>query len=143
MIVLDTTVLIYAHGTDHPLQEPCAGIVAAIGDGSLDATTTIEVIQEFAHVRSRRRGRTDAAGLARAYVDLLEPLLVPEEKDLSDGLRLWEEHDQLGAFDSVLAAAALSVDATLVSADKAFATVPRLRHVVPDADGLKRLLAET
>ena len=31
------------------------------------ATTTIEVIQEFCHVRARRRDRTDAAALARSY----------------------------------------------------------------------------
>ena len=55
MIVLDTTVLVYAVGADHPLREPCQLLVRAIADGTILATTTIEVIQEFTHVRGRRR----------------------------------------------------------------------------------------
>src|SRR5262247_3607823 len=48
----------------------------AIGDG-LAATTTVEVIQEFVHVRSRRAGRETAIELGRRYLRLLRPLLAP------------------------------------------------------------------
>src|SRR2546422_121951 len=57
VIVLDTTVLAYAVGTEHPLRDPCRRMVAAILDGSITATTTIDVIQEFAHGYARRRPR--------------------------------------------------------------------------------------
>lgn len=142
MIVLDTTVLVYAVGADHPFRDPCRQIVAAVQDGRLEATCTVEVIQEFAHVRARRRDRADAAELARAYAELLSPLLVIEERDLGDGLRLFETHSGLGSFDAVLAAAARSFGAAaLVSADAAYAVVPRLRHVIPDAAGVAGLVA--
>ncbi len=64
MILLDTSVLVYAVGGEHPLREPCRRVVNEIGAGRLAATTTVEVIQEFAHVRARRRGRTDERGLS-------------------------------------------------------------------------------
>ncbi|AGL26143.1 hypothetical protein J113_04715 [Mycobacterium tuberculosis CAS/NITR204] len=64
MIVLDTTVLVYAKGAEHPLRDPCRDLVAAIADERIAATTTAEVIQEFVHVRARRRDRSDAAALA-------------------------------------------------------------------------------
>ena len=55
MIVLDTTVLVYAKGIDHPLRQPCRKLIDLIADGRIEATTTVEVIQEFVHVRARRR----------------------------------------------------------------------------------------
>jgi uncharacterized protein len=63
VIVLDATVLVYAVGGKHPLRDPCRRLVDAVADGSLAATTTVEVIQELVHVRPRRRGRPDAARL--------------------------------------------------------------------------------
>lgn len=127
MILLDTTVLVYAVGADHPLQAPARGVIAAARDGLLRANTTPEVIQEFAHVRARRRDREDAAELAGAYAALLSPLQVVTPSHLSAGLTLWRRHERLGAFDSILAALALAMDVGLVSADRAFADVPGLR----------------
>ncbi len=144
MIVLDTTVLVYATGGDHPLREPCRRIVQAVADGQLAATTTVEVVQEFAHVRARRRSRADAVELAGAYADLLAPLLPVTLGELHAGLGLYRTSDRLGAFDAVLAAAALAAQArALVSADTAFGTVSRLAHVFPDAAGIDELLDRT
>ncbi len=141
MIVLDTTVLVYAKGSDHILREPCRRLLAAIADGVIEATTTVEVLQELVHVRARRRGRKDAAEMGRDYVELLSPLLSVTREDLLEGLYLFERSDRLRAFDAVLAAAAAaSGAAALVSADSAFAGVLRLTHVIPDEAGVASLL---
>lgn len=140
MIVLDTTVLVYAVGADHPQREPCRQIVRAIQAGALTARTTIEVIREFAHVRARRRDRHDAALLAYEFASLLQPLIVIDELDLKRGLELFEEQDHLDPFDCVLAAAVGRRGATgLVSADRAFDRVPGLATFDPAAD-LDRIL---
>jgi predicted nucleic acid-binding protein len=142
VIVLDTTVLVYAKGIEHPLREPCRDLVARIAAGDLAATTTVEVIQEFVHVRARRRARSDAAEVGRDYAELLSPLLLVKGEHLERGLVLFERSPKIGAFDAVLAAAALDVGATsLVSADSAFAEVADLPHVTPDAPGVASLLA--
>jgi predicted nucleic acid-binding protein len=143
MIVLDTTVLVYAKGADHPLRDPCRRLIDAIAQGSLEATSTVEVLQEFVHVRAQRRERSDAVGLGGDYADLLAPLVTVDEERLRRGLGLFEHNERLGAFDAVLAATAIDVGASaLVSADRAFADVPDLTHVVPDDAGVKRLLEE-
>lgn len=133
MIVLDTTVLVYAHGRDHALRGPCRAILAAAASGELrDVHTTVEVVQEFAHLRARTRDRHDAARLARSLVEGLRPLLVVTEQDLDDGLRLFEETADLGPFDCVLAATARNRGAeALVAADRAFGAVSGLLHVDP------------
>lgn len=141
MIVLDTTVLVYAVGDERRLREAAQLLVRAIERGDVRATTTVEAIQELVHVRARRRDRRDAAALGGAYAELLSPLLRPSEEDLADGLRLYERHEGLGAFDAVLAAAALRAGAeALVSADGSFAAVRRLPFVDLAAPELGRLV---
>lgn len=141
MIVLDTTVLVYAKGAEHPLRDPCRRLIAAVAEEGLAATTTVEAIQEFVHVRARRRDRADAAALGRDYAELLSPLLGVEREHLDRGLELFQRLERLGAFDAVLAAAAIDAGATaLVSADTAFAAVPALTHLVPDEAGVGQIL---
>jgi uncharacterized protein len=133
LILLDTTVLVYAVGDDHPLRAPCRAVIESIGAGGTAATTTVEVIQEFAQVRARRRSRADARSLAIGFVDLLAPLVVPDVDDLAKGLELFERHEELGAFDAVLAAVVLGRDhlTGLMSADRVFRVVDRLQHLDP------------
>jgi hypothetical protein len=142
MIVLDTTVLVYAKGSDHPLRDPCRELVGAIAEGRLEATTTAEAIQEFVHVRSRRRDRADAVGLGYDYAALLSPLLPVTLAALERGLDIYRRSERLGAFDAVLAAAAEANDAeALISADTAFVEAELVPHLVPDAAGVATLLA--
>lgn len=141
MILLDTTVLVYAKGSEHPFREPCRELISAVADSRMEATTTVEAIQEFAHVRAQRRARADAVALASDYVDLLSPLVAATSDHLRRGLKLFEQATRLGAFDAVLAAVAIDFGAdAIVSVDAAFSEVTGLRHVVPDAAGVAGLL---
>ncbi len=141
MIVVDTTVLVYAKGEGHPLREPCRVLIELIAAGRIEATTTSEVIQEFVHVRARRHPRREAAQLGRSYAELLSPLLTIGHDALVTGLRLFERHRALGAFDAVLAAAAIASEAeALISADRTFAEVRAVNHVSPGTRAFDRLL---
>ena len=141
MIVLDTSVLAYAVGAEHPLRDPSRRLVEAIGAGHLDARTTPEAIQEFAHVHARGRPRSAAAAHARRYADLLAPLLTTTQDELANGLRLYERHARLGAFDALLAATAMSTGAeAFVSGDRAFADVRGLRFVELGSPAFERLV---
>jgi len=142
VIVLDTTILVYATGDVHPLRNDNLRLLEAIADGRIEGTTTVEVIQEFVHVRARRQGRAEAAKSARSFADLLAPLLVARDLTVDDGLRIFERHDSLGAFDAFLAASAIADKAdALVSADRAFSSVSRLTHIAPGTAEFDRLLA--
>ncbi len=142
MIVLDTTVLVYASGTEHPLREPCRDLVRAVADGRLQATTMVAVVQEFVHVRARRRGRGDAVARGRELARLLRPLIAPGDAELALGLRIYEELDGIGAFDAVLAATVMLSGAdALVSADRAFGRVPGLTWLDPAGPAVGQLLA--
>lgn len=141
MIVVDTTVLVYAVGDSHPLRAPSRQLVELVRDAAVEATTTVEVIQEFVHVRARRRTRRDAAQAGADYAALFSPLLRPDAAALRQGLDLFEESNAIGAFDAVLAATAAAAGASaFVSADRAFATVADLPFVDLASDDLVRAL---
>jgi uncharacterized protein len=134
-------VLVYAVGEAHPLREPSRRLVDAIGDGRVDARTTPEAIQEFVHVYARRHERAAAAAHGARYAELLEPLLTTTATHLEAALQLFERHPSLGAFDALLAATATANDANaLVSADRGFAGVRRLRFVELGSPAFERLL---
>ena len=141
MIVLDTTVFVYAVAVEHPLKESSKRVLEAVQSGALQGATTAGVLQEFADVRARRRPRSDAVALARDFAALLSPLQRVEESDLDLGLRIFERSDQLGSFDAVLAAVAINRDAeALISSDQGFRGVRRLRHVDIGGPELDELL---
>jgi uncharacterized protein len=131
VILLDTTILAYAVGRDHPLRDPCRRLLAGHARRAVLCTTTVEVVQEFLRVHARSRPRPVAAEVARRYSRAFD-LIGTTPDDLARGLELFEAHPRLGAFDAVLAGVALNhgVEA-LVSADRAFAAVPGLRWVDP------------
>jgi predicted nucleic acid-binding protein len=131
VIVLDTTILVYAVGADHPLRAPCRTLLELVRDGEVRASTTVEVVQEFAHVRSRRRPRAEAAARAREYALGLSPLTRPEEADLLDGLNLFEMSGDLGPFDAVLVTTAKRRGWALASADRSFGQVAGLLLLDP------------
>jgi predicted nucleic acid-binding protein len=141
VIVLDTTVLAYAVGVDHPLRDPARWILAAHRDGVVDATTTVEVLQEFLHIRARRHGRDDAAALTLRYAEAFE-LLTTSAEDLVRGAELFRQHARLGAFDALIAAVSIDRGATaFLSADAAFSEVDGLRWVDLAAPDLPARLA--
>jgi predicted nucleic acid-binding protein len=134
-------VLVYAVGGAHALREPSRRLVDAVGDGRIDARTTPEAIQEFVHVHARGREREAAVAHGARYAELLAPLLTTTGADLEAGLRLFERHSSLGAFDALLAATATANDAeAFVSADRDFAAVRRLRFVELGSPAFERLL---
>jgi predicted nucleic acid-binding protein len=131
LILLDTTVLLHAVGDDHALRAACRRLLKAHLNGDVQAATTVEVIQEFAHVRSRRRSREDAVALAREYSALI-PLLATDSRDLDLGLTLYESHRRIGPFDAVLAAVTLNRQLDgIASTDQAFGDVAGLPWIDP------------
>jgi predicted nucleic acid-binding protein len=139
-LILDTNVLIYAIGAEHPLKKPAQRIVRALEGGAVEATTSVLVLQEFTYVSARRRGEEEAIRFARAYVDLLEPLLAVEQDHLMTALDLVASVG-LRPSDALIAAASLQTTQTLVSADRDFSRVPGLNLVYPDDLGVDELLS--
>lgn len=141
MILLDTDVLVYAAGTEHPLRAPCREILRAAGDERIDARTTEPCLLELLHVWATRRSRADAARLASLYLRLLGAP-IPTEEVVGEAADLFARHERLGSVDAHLAAAARRTGARMVvTADRAFRGVVGVTARPPDHADVRRLLA--
>lgn len=140
-VALDTNVLLYAVGGESPHREPCRRLVQLIAEGELVAECSVDLVQEYLHVRARRTGdRGLAVTEARGLLDLLVVHAV-EPDDAARAVDLFHAHPRLDARDAVHAASCLArgVEA-IVSADSAFDDVLGLRRL--DAIEAVALLAD-
>jgi hypothetical protein len=136
----DTLVFVYAVGRPHPYRDPCRRIVELASEGSLRGEASVELVQEFLHVRYRRTGDRAAAVRESRWVAAIGTLHPVTIDDMRSALTLFETVDGLSARDAVHAATALNrgIDA-IVTADTAFDGVRSLQRIDP-ADAA-RLLA--
>jgi uncharacterized protein len=128
----DTSVFVYALGSEHPYREPCREIVRKAAAGDLQGEASADLLQELLHQRARRTGdRVDAAKATRTVARLawwhsLEP------NDVQRGIDLYETHAALDPRDAVFAALAINrgIDAILAT-DRAFDEIGGLERIDP------------
>jgi len=132
MILLDTNVLIYAEGREHPHRDACTALIAASAKAELAANVDVETLQELLHVYDKRGERNRGlAVIARLRTIFHNPVPITA-LDIDRAAELLSRHQSLAARDAIHAAVALNRDAeAFVSADKAFATVEGLNSVDP------------
>lgn len=132
----DTAVFVYAVGSEHHYRKPCRAIVASARSGELAGEASVELVQEFAHVRIRRTGdRPGALALARAVGELCR-LHGFEPPDLPLAMTLLEHHTGLQTRDAVHAATAINRGIRkILSPDRAFDAVPGLDRIDPADEG--------
>lgn len=131
-VFIDTAVIMYAAGGDHPLREPCGRIIAGIGDGDIDAVTSSEVIQEILHrfisVRRAEHGRSQAI----EALDLFAPVLPITHALMRRVPDLAAKYPSLDARDIVHVATCIHAGITdIVSPDRAFDEVAEVRRIDP------------
>lgn len=130
--LFDTAVFLYAIGADHPYREPCRRLVSLAAEGQIHGEASVEMIQEFVHVRCRRKGDRQQAVREAADIALFCKLHDLTETDLRRALRLFKSVEALGMRDAIHAATALNRGLDLiVSPDRGFDNVPGLARIDP------------
>jgi uncharacterized protein len=139
--LIDTSVFIYALGGEHPYRDPCRAVMDDGAQGLIAPEASVEMIHEFAYVRSRRGiARGDAVRDARD-IAATSRLHVVEPSDMTRALELWREHERLDMRDAIFVAQALNrgIEAIL-SPDRGFDEIPGLQRIDPaDASAVATL----
>ncbi|MEO8470527.1 MAG: type II toxin-antitoxin system VapC family toxin [Chloroflexota bacterium] len=131
-VFIDTAIVMYAGGADHPMRQPCQRLLARVADGTLDAVTSVEVIQEILHRFTAIRRPEIGAAMARDALDLFAPVLPVTHAVMRRMPELIEAHPTLSARDLVHVATCLQEGiADIVSPDRGFDSVPGIRRVDP------------
>ena len=133
-VFLDTNIFLYAAGAPHPLRDACAEVLRRVADGSLEATSNCEVVQELLYVLTRRGRRDEALKLARYLTVLFPDLLAITPADLEGACALLRRYSRLSVRDAVHVGTMLHNGLrTVVSVDPDFDQVSEIRRVAPDA----------
>ncbi len=129
---LDANVFAYASGSPHPLRDSCRAIVSRVTEGSLAATTSVEVLQEVLHLYDRRSRRAEAL-VAIGFLLTLFPSVLPVTRaDVERAAELFARHGRLSSRDAIHAATMLNNGLTdVISADRHFDLVPGIRRIDP------------
>ena len=132
-IFIDTSVIMYAAGSEHSLRAPCARIIDLIGQGRLDATTSVEVVQEILHRYRAIRRPEIGESQAQRTMDLFAPVLPITHALMRRVPDLAARYRQLSSRDLVHIATCVHENITaIVSADRGFDVVAEIRRIPPE-----------
>lgn len=99
MVFVDTSVLMYAVGREHPLRQPARAFFATATTEQQPLATSSEVLQELAHAYLPVE-RTETLAAALRLVDRTGMEVWPlEHDDVTLGIELAARHPGLGARD--------------------------------------------
>ena len=131
-IFVDTAVLMYAAGGEHPMRAPSAHFLDLVARGEVDAVTSAEVVQEVVHRFKALRRPSVGAEIARHTLDLFAPVLPITHALMRRLPDLIEQYPQLAARDVLHVATCIHEGIEeIVSPDRGFDQVTGLRRVDP------------
>ncbi len=130
-VFIDTAVIMYAAGVDHPYRDACRSLIGGLGEGRIDAVTSTEVIQEIFH-RFSRGDRRVGVTMAEAALDLFSPLLPISESTMRRMPELTLEYPAMSSRDLIHVAVCLGFGLeTIVSPDAGFDMVEGISRLDP------------
>ncbi|CAN5156341.1 type II toxin-antitoxin system VapC family toxin [soil metagenome] len=131
-LFVDTAVFMYAAGSEHPFREGCRDVLRKAQDGSLQAVTSAEVIQEILHRFTGTPRHNDGVLLARSTLSLFRPVLSVDHHVMTRSCELAERHPTARARDLVHVATCLLHDLTaIISPDRDFDRIAEVRRIDP------------
>lgn len=132
MILVDSNVLMYAAGAEHPNKRPSVAFLERVASSELEAAIDAEVLQEILH-RYRAIGRWSDGRRVYDLARQVFGVVLPVSARVLDRARsLLDRDDELAARDALHAAVVEyhSLDA-ICSFDSDFDRVERLRRLEP------------
>ncbi|MCK0112426.1 type II toxin-antitoxin system VapC family toxin [Ornithinimicrobium sp. F0845] len=133
-VFVDTSVLLLAQGSPHPLRESCRRFLGRCQERGAAIHVSVEALQEFTFHRLRARPRDQVVAEARVLRSSF--VVHPFDARVLDQMLTLMEGSSLRSRDAVHAATATLAGFDLVvTADRDFAGVPGLAAVGPEEWG--------
>ena len=129
---LDTNIVMYAVGKEHPLKAPCAAVLRALEGSEIKAVTSVEVLQEIVH-RYQVTGRLDLAQRIVGDLKVLcEEILPVDLVDLEQAVSLLRAYPAISARDALhVAVMRRHGIEQILSTDRHFDDVAEIRRLDP------------
>ena len=134
MILVDSNILMYAAGSEHPCKQPSVAWLERVASGEIEATVDAEVLQEILH-RYRALRRWSEGRRVYDLTRTIFPVVLPIDSDVLDRARsTMDLHSGLMARDALHAAVVELHDLDgICSYDQDFDILEGLRRIQPSA----------
>lgn len=124
---IDTNILMYAVGSEHPLKRPSLHILEQVSRGEISAVTDTEVFQEVAYRYWSQQKWPIAVQVLRDYQYLFDEIYPIEKQQLNLYYDLLSKHDFLSPRDAIHVAVMRSHQLThIYTTDQGFQKIPGL-----------------
>lgn len=139
MLLIDSNILMYAAGADHPYKNPSVAFLRRLARGDLEAAIDVEVLQEILH-RYRAIDRWAEGRQVYDRARRIVGVVIPVTAEATDAARsLLDRYQRLTARDALHAAIVeLHGLEGIVSYDRDFDAVDGLMRSEPAPDGQPR-----
>ncbi|MGH3998775.1 MAG: type II toxin-antitoxin system VapC family toxin [Pseudonocardiaceae bacterium] len=128
---IDTSVVMYAAGAEHPQRASCQLVLRRVADGDIDAVTSTEVVQEILYRFARGR-RDTGQRMARGVLDLFGDLIPVDRESIAGAVSFYATYPQLSAREVLHVATCVANGITeIVSVGTGFDAVAELRRIEP------------
>jgi predicted nucleic acid-binding protein len=135
VILVDSNILMYAAGADHPFKTPSVDWLQRVATGEVDATVDAEVLQEILH-RYRSIRRWSDGRRVYDFARTLFPVVIPIDADVLDRSReIMDAHSGLMARDALHAAVVEIHEMDAICSYDQDLDVLDLRRIEPSSGG--------
>lgn len=129
MRLIDTNVVVYAGGKDHPLKDSARRILSDIAGGALQANLDAETLQEILHLYSSRGERRKGFETLRDILVLFPNPIPVGREEVEKACDFMRQYFFLGARDAIHAAVVMLHGLEgIITADKAFDRVKSVKR---------------
>lgn len=104
MKLIDTNIILYSLGREHPLKEPCRRLVAKIASGEIAANIDVEVLQEVLYVYTYRNERAKGLAACRYLLDIFPNPFSVTKYGISTVITFMDKYPSLVSRDAIHAA---------------------------------------
>ncbi len=125
---MDTNIIFYAFGREHPLKARCLDLMKKASKGELAAVTNAEVLQEILYVHWRRNDLERGGELFDAAQGLLQEVYPVDKETMREARMLLDKYPDIPPRDAVHAATAIINGIPLIiTADRHFAVIKEIK----------------
>lgn len=104
MKLIDTNIIIYSLGKEHPLKEPCRSFIAKIASGVIAANIDVEVLQEVLYVYAYRNERIKGIAACRYLLDIFPNPFPISKNEISLAISFMDKYPSIVSRDAIHAA---------------------------------------
>lgn len=129
MKLIDTTIILYSLGKEHPLKEPCRNVIYRVITGDISANIDVETIQEVFHIYASRNERQRAVKAGRYLLEIFPEPFQISKNEIFLAISLLDRYPALVARDAIHAAVVMSNKLSgIISEDKDFDMIKGIKR---------------